>query len=219
MIGKILEYLKIAILAIIITTILINLIVILSTQNNIIAAAESHSLSDVDCILILGAGIRAGSPSPMLEDRLLLGTFLYENKASPKILVSGDHMNEDYDEVNVMKNYLIENNIPSQDIFMDHAGISTYDSIYRAKYIFGAKNIIIVTQRYHLPRALYIADKLDLNAYGVASNPRKYAGQSIREIREILARIKDFFKVVLKLPATYLGEPISFNQSGDITND
>ena len=124
-----------------------------------------------------------------------------------------------YDEVNTMKDYLLGHKIPSQDIFMDHAGISTYDSIYRAKYIFKAKKIIIVTQEYHLHRALYIAETLGIDAYGVASNPREYTNQSIREIREFLARTKDLFKSLLKLKSTYLGEEISLKGNGDITND
>jgi vancomycin permeability regulator SanA len=154
----------------------------------------------------------------MLEDRLLQGMALYNNTKT-KILVSGDHMNKGYDEVNVMKNYLINKNIPSEDIFMDHAGISTYDSIYRAKYIFNAKKIIIVTQEYHMYRSLYIAEKLDIEAYGVTSNPRKYRNQKIRDIREFLARTKDFFKATFKFKSTYLGEKIPLNKSGDITND
>ena len=128
-------------------------------------------------------------------------------------------MNKNYDEVNVMKDYLISRKIPSSDIFMDHAGISTYDSIYRAKHIFKAKKIIIVTQKYHLYRALYIAKTLNIEAYGVASNPRIYANQLPRDIREFLARTKDFIKVHLKLKSKYLGEEILLTENGNITND
>ena len=216
---KILKCLNLCILLIIITFLITNLIIILTTSNNITTLENVKELDNVDCILVLGAGIRAGSPSPMLEDRLKSGITLYQEEISPKILVSGDHMSKDYDEVNVMKNYLINKNIPSEDIFMDHAGISTYDSIYRIKHIFKAKKIIIVTQKYHLYRALYIADQLGLEAYGISSNPRKYANQSMRDIREILARTKDFFKVLFKQKSKYLGGTISLNQTGDITND
>lgn len=219
MFHKIIKYLSLILLTIILIFLVTNLIVVTTTSDNLITENEANTLTDVDCILILGAGIRGNSPSPMLEDRLLQGISLYENNVSPKILVSGDHMNKDYDEVNVMKDYLIGNKIPSQDVFMDHAGISTYDSIYRAKYIFQAKKIVIVTQQYHLYRALYIADQLGLEAYGIASNPRTYTNQSIREVREILARTKDFFKILTKATSTYLGEEISLNGNGDITND
>lgn len=216
---RIIKYFYFTILGIIIFFLVTNLIVILSTKNNILEEKELTNIKDIDCILILGAGIREGKPTPMLEDRLLTGINLYNNKISKKILVSGDHMYNNYDEVNVMKNYLINNKIPSSDIFMDHAGISTYDSIYRVKHIFKAKKIIIVTQKYHLYRALYTAKTLNIEAYGIASNPRIYANQLPRDIREFLARTKDFLKAHLTIKSKYLGEEISLKGNGDITND
>ena len=155
----------------------------------------------------------------MLEDRLLEGINLYQNGVSDKILMSGDHGRDEYDEVNIMKDYAIEKRIPSEDIFMDHAGFSTYESIYRAKEIFQAKKVVIVTQRYHLYRALYIAKKLGLEAYGVGADPREYRGAFNREVREIIARNKDFIKCILKPKPTYLGEIIPISGNGDITND
>ena len=174
---------------------------------------------DIDCIIVLGAGIRGSRPSPMLEDRLLTSIDLYNNNVANKIIVSGDHGTKDYDEVNVMKRYLIENNILSEDVFMDHAGFSTYDSIYRAKEIFGAKKIIIVTQKYHLYRALYIAKELNLDAYGVVANRRYYYNQLKRDIREFVARIKDYIKCIIRPKSKYLGEVIPVNGDGNITND
>lgn len=206
------------ILIIIVFFLLINFYVILSTKKNIVSLDELNE-KDFDCILILGAGIRNNGPSPMLEDRLLTGIDLYEKNIAPKILVSGDHTKSDYDEVNVMKNYLKEHNIPSKNIFMDHAGISTYDSIYRAKKIFGAQKIVIVTQDYHLYRAIYIAKKLEIEVYGVKANRKVYVNQFKREIREILARIKDFFKCITKPESDYLGEVFPINGNGDNTND
>ena len=173
----------------------------------------------IDCIIVLGAGIWGDKPSPMLEDILLEGINLYNNNVSNKIIMSGDHGREEYDEVNIMKNYAIEKGVPSENIFMDHAGFSTYESIYRAKEIFKAKKVVIVTQKYHLYRALYIANQLGLEAYGVGSDPRKYVGATYRELREILARDKDFIKCIFKPEPTYLGEIISVSGDGDITND
>ena len=216
---KIIKYFTFTILGIIIFFLVTNLIMITSTKRNIKEEKELSNIKDVDCILVLGAGIRYNKPTPMLEDRLLTGINLYNNKISKKILACGDHMNKNYDEVNVMKDYLISRKIPSSDIFMDHAGISTYDSIYRAKHIFKAKKIIIITQKYHLYRALYIAKTLNIEAYGVASNPRRYANQLPRDIREFLARTKDFIKVHLKLKSKYLGEEILLTENGNITND
>ena len=216
---KLLKCLIFTILAVIITIIITNIIIVTTTNNNILDKNSIKTIEDIDCILILGAGIRGNNPSPMLEDRLIEGISLYQNEVSPKILASGDHMSKYYDEVNVMKDFLVGHKIPSQDVFMDHAGISTYDSIYRAKNIFEAKKIVIVTQKYHLHRALYIAKNLGLESYGIASNPRPYRNQFIREIREYLARTKDFFKTLFKMKSTYLGETISIKDNGDITND
>ena len=204
------------IIILILIIVLINTYMILSTKTKIVKA---NKLSEADCILVLGAGVRRTGPSPMLEDRLKTAIELYNKGIAPKILVSGDHEHDDYDEVNVMKNYLKENGIPSEDIFMDHAGLSTYDSIYRAKKIFKASKIVIVTQKYHLYRALYIANSIDLNAYGVSANKQKYAFQAKRDIREIAARIKDFFQCILKPEPTYLGEVIPIKGNGDKTND
>ena len=197
----------------------INFYVKSSVKSQIITEKEAENLSDVDCILILGAGVWGDKPSPMLEDRLLEGINLYNNNVSEKIIMSGDHGKEDYDEVNIMKEYAIQKGIPSENIFMDHAGFSTYESIYRAKEIFGAKKMVIVTQKYHLYRALYIANKLGVEACGVNSDPRKYVGETSREIREILARDKDFVKCIFKPKPTYLGESIPVSGNGDITND
>ena len=154
-----------------VVAITINIYVVLRTKKKIITI-EDTDLKDIDCILVLGAGIRNNKPSPMLEDRLKTSMEIFNNKITDRILVSGDHTEDNYDEVNVMKNYLIENNIPSEKIFMDHAGISSYDSIYRAKKIYKANRIIIVTQKYHLHRSLYIANKLDIEAYGVVADKR-----------------------------------------------
>ena len=191
-----------------------------SVKDRIISAKEGAELEDVDCVLVLGAGVWDNQrPSHMLEDRLLQGIELYEIGVSNRLLMSGDHGRVNYDEVNIMKQFAIDEGVPSGNVFMDHAGFSTYESLYRARDIFKAKKIIIVTQGYHLYRALYIANAMGLEAYGVAADPRQYAGQDYREARESLARVKDFFSVIAKPKPTYLGEAIPVNGNGDITND
>ena len=207
----------VVILALIILT--INLYVKETTKKQIINNSDYTKLENIDCIIVLGTGIWGDKPSPMLEDRLLEGINLYNNNVSNKIIMSGDHGREEYDEVNIMKNYAIEKGVPSENIFMDHAGFSTYESIYRAKEIFKAKKVVIVTQKYHLYRALYIANQLGLEAYGVGSDPRKYVGATYRELREILARDKDFIKCIFKPEPTYLGETIPVSSNGNATND
>ena len=118
-----------------------------------------------------------------------------------------------------MKKYAINNNINSSDIFMDHAGISTYDSIYRLKEIFGVKKVVIVTQKYHLYRAIFIARSLGIEAYGVSAEDIHYNGQALREVREILARDKDFVKSLLKVKSKYSGETVLVSGDGNVTND
>ncbi len=198
----------------------LNSFVQLSTQSRILTAEESAQLSDVDCILVLGCGVwDDGQPSHMLEDRLLRSIQLYHLGAAPKLLMTGDHGREGYDEVGVMKQFAMEAGIPSEDIFMDHAGFSTYESLYRAKEIFGAEKIIIITQEYHLYRALHIAQALGLEAYGVNADFRSYQNQLAMDGREILARCKDFITCIARPEPTYLGDPIDLTGSGDVTND
>ena len=155
----------------------------------------------------------------MLADRLDCAIRLYFAGAAPKLLMSGDHGSDDYDEVNVMKDYAIAAGVPSEDIFMDHAGFSTYESVYRARDVFEVQQPLIVTQHYHMYRALYIADALGLDASGVSADTRRYAGQSYRAAREVLARAKDFLQCITQPEPTFLGEAIPITGSGDRTND
>ena len=197
----------------------INLWVTESVRSRILTQEQAAKL-DADCIVVLGCQVRRdGTPSHMLEDRLKRGVALYELGASSKILMSGDHGTKGYDEVNTMKAYAIEAGIPTEDIFMDHAGFSTYETIYRAKEIFGAKKIIVVTQQYHLYRAMYIAKAAGLEVYGVAADYRSYSGQFSRDVREVLARIKDFGMTIFWPEPTYLGEAIPISGSGELTHD
>lgn len=186
----------------------LNIYTVKTAEKSVFTADTYKSTDKADCILILGAGVRNGKPTPMLRDRLLTGIALYENGAADKIIMSGDHGREDYDEVNVMRAFALERGVKSEDIFLDHAGFSTYDSVYRAKNIFGAENIVIVSQKYHLYRALYIAKKLDMSAAGVSADLNAYGGQFKRDIREIIARDKDFFKCIIKPKAQIMGDKI-----------
>lgn len=187
---------------------------------NIVTAQEAAALDDIDCIIVLGCKVEAdGRPAPMLTDRLERGIALYQAGAAPKLLMSGDHGQAEYDEVNAMKQYAIDAGVPSSDIFMDHAGFSTYETMYRAGAVFDAKRVLVVTQEYHLYRALYLARALGLDAYGVPADFRTYSGGTYRICREILARNKDFFTAIFKPKPTYLGGMISVSGDGDQTND
>ena len=178
-------------------------------------AVDNLKNFDADCIMVLGCGIEdEETPSPMLKDRLDVGIELYKQGAAPKILLTGDNGTEQHNEIHVMLKYTKEAGVPEKDIFCDHAGFSTYESMYRAGSIFNAVRVLVVTQTYHQYRALYIGDKLGLEVMGVASDQQTYFGQRFRESREILARIKDFFKSILRSKPTYGGEVIPISGSG-----
>lgn len=195
-----------------------NAYVVLSQTNDLKSIEEAKAF-DADCILVLGAGVRGTSPSPMLLDRLNQGIALYEAEVSDRLLMSGDHGQIDYDEVNVMKRIAVEAGIPSSHVFMDHAGFSTYESLIRARDVFGVKRLIIVSQKEHLYRALMIADELGLVAIGVAAEEIPYGGQWARDVRESIARIKDLILTPFEPQPTYLGPVIAISGDGDQTND
>lgn len=207
----------------ILLTIATNSITIYSTRDeihNFNKVIQNSEQNQYDAILVLGCGVVRNQPSPLLQERLDAGIELYKKGVAPKIIMSGDHGREDYDEVNVMKSYAIQQGVPSEDIFMDHAGFSTYESVYRARNIFLAKKLVIVSQRYHLYRAIYISKLLNFEkVVGADSTTYRMYGQTVRDLREIFAREKDFFKVIFRPKPTFLGDRIDLNQSGDITND
>lgn len=217
---KILIALLVAVLLIGLCVLGVNIFVKSSVSDKIVTVEKAKNLN-ADCIIVLGAGLRPdGNPTWMLEDRIKVGDELYKNHAAPKIIMSGDHGRESYDEVNAMKKYAKSEGVPSKDIFMDHAGFETYDTMYRARDVFGAKKVIIVTQKYHLYRAMYAAKKLGLDAYGVSATKRKYDNkQWIRDMREWLARVKIFGKCITKPKPKFLGKKIDLKGSGDVTND
>lgn len=198
----------------------INLRVVSVGKSCLLTVEEAETLEDVDCIIVLGCQVRPdGRLSDMLHDRLTRALELYEKGVAPKLLMSGDHGGPYYNEVGAMKTFAVENGVSSEDVFMDHAGFSTYETVYRAKEIFQARKVVIVTQGYHLHRALYIAQQLGLEAYGVASDLRTYSSQAKQDVREMMARCKDFGMCIFKPEPTYMGEAISISGNGDVTND
>ncbi len=171
--------------------------------------------ADADCILVLGAGVYAdGTPTPMLRDRLDRGIELYRLGASGKILLTGDNGQVEYNEVEAMKNYVLAAGVPAEDVFLDHAGFSTYESMFRAGAVFNVRSAIVVTQRYHEYRALYIGKRLGLDVAGVAAADIGYSGDAFRGVREILARDKDFLQCIFKPDPTFLGDVIDIHGDG-----
>jgi vancomycin permeability regulator SanA len=192
-----------------------------TTSADILSMTEAEgelATGEYDCILVLGAGVREdGTPSDMLYDRVKIACDLYAaGKGTVPLLMSGDHTG-DYNEVGVMKNQAASAGVPTEDIFLDHKGYSTYESLYRAKAVFGAKRILIVTQEYHLYRALHIARELGMEAIGVSADLRPYRGQTRYEAREVLARFKDLFTAAEGNYEGHLPPPVDLDGDGDLT--
>lgn len=191
-------------------------VVVVKTGGDRIVSIEEAATENAECILVLGASVLPdGTPSGILQDRIDRGIELYFAGAAPKIIMSGDNGTESYNEVLAMKNYAVSQGVPSEDIFCDHAGFSTYESMYRAKHVFGVDRMIVVTQTYHLYRALYAATGLGIEAVGVESDLHVYGGQPWFDLREIPARTKDFFQTLIANPSKFVGDPISLAGSGD----
>lgn len=189
----------------------------ISYVSDYILTVDEAAEYDFDCVMIMGAGLWDGKPSPMLRERLNFGLDVYNTGCTDRIMMTGDHGRENYDEVNAMKDYAIENGVSADNVFMDHAGFSTYESMYRARDVFQVEKMVIVTQKYHIYRSVYNARKLGIDAYGVAADELKYG--IYNDIREALARVKDFFYCIIQPEPTYLGDPISIHASGALTDD
>lgn len=189
----------------------------ISYVSDYILTEEDLENQNFDCVMVLGAGLWDGDPSPMLQERLDFGLIAYETGCTEKMLMSGDHGREEYDEVNKMKDVAIENGVLADNVFMDHAGFSTYESMYRARDVFQVEKMVIVTQKYHLYRAVYDARKLGIDAYGFAAERLNYPFYN--DVREALARTKDFFYCIIQPKPTYLGDPISIHANGSLTDD
>ena len=199
----------------------LNGVVCVSTKGQIYSAYEvekTASTSTAQAVAVLGAGINFdGSPSPVLQDRLDTAIELYNCGVAPKIIMTGDNTSSSYNEVMAMTNYAIAQGVSEDDIFCDHAGVSTYDSMYRLRHVFGVTNCVVVTQEYHLYRALYNARDFGIEAIGVKSDRREYTNISSYEQREFLARVKDFFQCLINAEPELKSEPVSLEQSGTIT--
>lgn len=181
---------------------------------------DANELPTAQAALILGSRVYSdGSMSDVLKDRVIKGLELYQNGKVSKILISGDHGSKEYDEVNTIKNYLLNNNVPGEDIFMDHAGFDTYDSLYRAQKVFQVESLIIVTQAFHLPRAVYIGNSLGIESHGYVADRQPYLAASWNSFRESLARFKAFLNVTFHSKSKYLGDPIPITSNGKLTWD
>lgn len=158
-------------------------------------AGESTDLSG-DAIFVLGAGVWSTGPSPVLEDRLREALALYRAGVAPRIVVSGDHARPEYDEPGAMARWLVQNGVPAERISLDPAGVDTYTSMVRARDVFHLERPVVVTQDFHLPRALFIARYLGLAARGCEASHRRYSGNVLHAAREIVSRPVSLFDCV-----------------------
>lgn len=187
----------------------------------IIFATNFKKYYDIDKVpskqvgIVLGALVyKDGRMSDMLKDRCDTAYELYLSNKIKKILVSGDHGRIDYDEVNIMKNYLINRGVKEDDLFLDHAGFDTYDSLYRARDIFKIESLIIISQEFHLPRSIYIANSLGIDAIGFVADKQNYIGGTFsNRIREVISNIKSFIDIIFQASPRYLGDSIPINVS------
>jgi SanA protein len=170
--------------------------------------------------LVLGAHVRAdGTLTPMLADRVRVAADLYLEGKVRKVLVSGDHGTVQYDEVNPMKRALMAAGVPERDVFTDHAGFDTWDSVVRARKVFGVSSALVVTQGFHLPRAVWLARQAGLEAHGVSADLHGYGVQGRRsKVREVLARVKAVEEAVTGSSPRFLGPRIPITGDGRASN-
>ena len=191
---------------------------VVSTASSKIVWPNALSGEKVDCIIVPGARVyEDGSLCTVLKDRLDTAIDLYRAGVSDRLLLSGDHGSISYDEVTAMKAYALEEGVAEADIFLDHAGFSTYETMYRAARIYGAQSCVVVTQRYHLYRSVYLADRMDMQVYGVEADRGGYDRMRYYQVREALARVKDVLFAAIQPKPTYLGCPIPLTEDGRIT--
>jgi SanA protein len=169
--------------------------------------------------LVLGAQVMPnGAPSSMLSDRISAAAELYKAGRVDKLLLSGDHSRKNYDEVGTMRRILLAKGIPAEDIFTDHAGFDTWDSAQRARRVFDVSTAVVVTQRFHMARALYDARRAGLKVTGYAADRRDY-GRVMRrlQVREAFARVKTMGDVVTGADPHFLGTEIPISGDGRVS--
>lgn len=185
----------------------INVYIKITTRKSIYDNIDNLPKSHV--AIVLGAKVMAnGQPSNYLKERLDKSIELYNAGIIKRFLLSGDHGKKYYDEVTNMKAYLKKHTIPEKDIFLDHAGFDTYSTMKRAKKVFMVEEAIIVSQKFHLPRAVYLAHKSGIAASGIIADKQAKGNTIYLELREVFARIKAFFNVLLNRSPKFLGSPI-----------
>lgn len=201
-----------------IAAVCINLYVV-SFARDYIITPEDAAGRGADCVLVLGAKVwQDGTLSPLLEDRMRRGVNIWQTGAGDRLLLTGARRGEDYDEVGSMEKYALSRGVESRDISVDPCGLCTYDSMYRARDVYGVGTAVVVTQRYHLSRAVYLARKLGIDAVGVSSDLRSYSDSLYDNCREFLARVKAFVWVIFKPEPAYPCDAVPVSGNGEVAN-
>lgn len=204
---------------------LIGIIVVLVTNSNVTARTEKMIFTELKDVpktkvaIIFGAGIKGDKPSRYLKDRLDAGIALYKNNKVDKILLSGDNGRDEHDELTVMKLYCQKNGVDTTKIYIDYAGFDSYSTMYRAKHIFKVDTAILVSQKYHLNRCVYIGDKLGVKSYGYSANRGVYPGYKYYSFREKLSITKSVFDIIRNRKPKYLGEAVDINGQSNYTKE
>lgn len=194
--GTILKAAAAVIAVILAVTAVINVYVIMSTTSSIKDYEDFNG--HYDYIIVLGCGIIDNQyPTDLMADRLDMAIRLYEDGAAPRILLSGDHREDDYNELAVMRNYMLDAGIPADAIECDDLGLSTSETMQRASELYGIDSAVIVTQKYHLSRAVYLARHFNIDCEGVIATGHTFTAQAYYSAREYLARVKDFLLCIV----------------------
>jgi SanA protein len=188
-----------------------------STKKNIYYSIKRFPKNDVG--IIFGAGINGSQPSKYLKDRLDAGILLWKAKRINKILLSGDNGRDEYDELTVMKNYCFNHGVDTTKIFIDYAGFDTYSTMYRAKHIFKIKKATLISQEYHLNRAIYIGNQLGIKSVGYSANKGEYLGYNYVRFREYGSIFKSFFDVLRNRQPRFLGGEININGESNYSKE
>jgi SanA protein len=212
--GRVAAALLATFLALVLSTVIVNVVIVTGGQDRVASPSDAPP---GPVAIVLGARVYSdGTPSPVLADRLDTGIELYRSGKVPKLLLTGDSDREEHDEVEAMRTYVLERGVASEDIFLDRAGFSTFDSLYRARDVFLISEALVVTQDFHLPRAVYIARRLGLEAVGVSADRRPYAGMGFLRVREWAARCKALLQLhVLDSRPEVLGPAIPISGKGN----
>ncbi|WP_286733413.1 MULTISPECIES: SanA/YdcF family protein [Sphingobacterium] len=201
------------------------LVVVVITNSNVRAKTDSVIFTELKDVprtkvaIIFGAGINGDQPSRYLKDRLDAGISLYKNHKVDKILLSGDNGRDEYDELSVMKLYCQKNGIDTAKIYIDYAGFDSYSTMYRAKYIFNVDTAILVSQKYHLNRCIYLGDKLGIKSFGYSADRGAYPGYKYYAFREKLSVAKAVLDVMRNRKPKYLGKQVDVNGKSNYTKE